>query len=298
MKKIFTLFTLIFTLTLVGCAKTPTTDTFRFQVRELTLTIGEEKELDLILGSFDKASVLVTEQVNAEEGISGEVEVLSAENGKVKVKASKVGEVVFRVSLKDSPNVKDTITIIVEHPKTDYIEITSDKMKEDGKIEVIIKETAQINVKTNPVIEGAKFIYESSDEKVFKIDENGVITGVGRGIAKVKVYEQNDSSFYSEKDITVNYAQTKVIKFYKDKEKTIETDEITMKLGEEYEIYATAFAEDGSTDTVDQNFTGNTTKPGLNLRNGKLVATRATTFTFSLFSGTTSIKITVNVVSE
>ena len=45
--------------------------------------------------------------------------------------------------------------------------------------------------------------YESSNENVATVDKRGKVTGVGKGVATIKIYSEDDSSVYDEVTITV-----------------------------------------------------------------------------------------------
>ena len=58
MKKICAFLLVLVAVFLVGCAKTPGTEVFRFEVRSYELTVGESVQLDLILGSHEGEEVV------------------------------------------------------------------------------------------------------------------------------------------------------------------------------------------------------------------------------------------------
>ena len=57
MKRIYAFVLILVALLLVGCATTPGTEVFRFEMREVNLVVGEEKELDLILGTHKEETI-------------------------------------------------------------------------------------------------------------------------------------------------------------------------------------------------------------------------------------------------
>ena len=70
MKKVVLGILLVFAAMLfVGCAKTSATDTFRFEVREIDVFVGEEKTLGIIMGDNDKDSTIIYHM----EAISNEI---------------------------------------------------------------------------------------------------------------------------------------------------------------------------------------------------------------------------------
>lgn len=295
MKKIMSFLIAIIACLLVGCATTTTTDTFRFQVRELKLTLGEEKSLDIIMGDFSDDEEVIAEQVNKTED-SGAVEVLETKSGLVKIKATVVGEVEFRAYIKSQPNVKDTITITVENEKIDYLKLESDKINEKtGKVEIKIDDEVKINVTSYPVIENIEYVWESSNEEIFTVDSKGNVTGTGVGSATLTVYEKNDPSFSITKEIVVDYLAAAYI----------ETDKDTyeMRKGEEIKIITTAYNANGTTYGVNQKLSctnSNSTKINTaNIGEGYIIAKalQEGTYTITIKSGNASKKVTINILS-
>lgn len=289
MKKIISFLTVLVVVMLVGCAKTSTTDTFRFQIRELKLNVGETKKLDLIMGDFDKSEEIVAQQVDRTDK-SGYVEVLSVANGVIEIEAKEVGEVIFQAYLKNKTNVKDTIVITVENPKVNMIKLGSDSENpETGVIEVYIDETVTMKVTSTPVIDNPVFVFESSNEGVAKVDANGVVTGISKGSAKIYAYEQNDPSFKAEKEITVKYVDTA----------RIETDQeqYTLIAGESLQIKAVAYDKDGETHGVEQTFRYSSSSTRLKVsKDGVVTCERSGTYTVTVLGG--SVRKAVKVIVE
>lgn len=289
MKKIISFLTVLIVIMLVGCATTSTTDTFRFQVSELKLNVGETKKLDLIMGDFSKSEEIVAEQVD-KQAESGSVRVISAANGVIEIEATKVGEVRFQAYIKNKTNVKDTITITIENPKVNMIKIGSDS--EDpatGKIEVYIDETVTLKVTSTPEIANAEFVYVSGNETIAKVDSNGVVTGMNKGVTKIYAYEKNDPSFKAEKEITVKYVDT--AKIETDKE------QYTLIAGETLQIKAVAYDKNGETHGVEQTFryTSNNTRLKIS-KEGVVTCEKNGTYTVTILGG--SIRKSVKVIVE
>lgn len=289
MKKIISFLTVLIVIMLVGCATTSTTDTFRFQVSELKLNVGETKKLDLIMGDFSKSEEIVAEQVD-KQAESGSVRVISAANGVIEIEATKVGEVRFQAYIKNKTNVKDTITITIENPKVNMIKIGSDS--EDpatGKIEVYIDETVTLKVTSTPEIAKAEFVYVSGNETIAKVDSNGVVTGMNKGVTKIYAYEKNDPSFKAEKEITVKYVDT--AKIETDKE------QYTLIAGETLQIKAVAYDKNGETHGVEQTFryTSNNTRLKIS-KEGVVTCEKSGTYTVTILGG--SIRKSVKVIVE
>lgn len=286
MKKIMSFLIAVIACLLVGCATTTTTDTFRFQVRELELILGEEKSLDIIMGDFSETEEIVAEQVNSTDE-SGTVEVLETKSGLVRIKATGVGEVEFRAYIKNQTNVKDTIIINVVNEKVDYLRIESDKTNDKGKIEIKIDEEATIKVTSSPVIENIEYVWESSNSDIFTVDSTGKITGINKGSGYVYVYEKNDPTLVAKKEVVVNYLDT--VKIVTDKEV------YEIKVGEEVQITAQAYNAYGTTYGVDQAIKYTKTATGISITaDGVVKGVKAGEYSVNVISG--SVKKTIKVV--
>lgn len=291
MKKILYCLITIMTLLLVGCAKTGTTDTFRFQVREIELTVGETKTLDLILGDFDKSSEIICEQIDKTDD-SGVLEVLSVGDASVTVKAEKVGECIFKAYLKEKSNVSDTITVTISNNKVDLIKVSSDHENASGIIEIYIDESVKLNVFFSPVNDNIKLAYSSSNENVLTVSSDGTITGVSKGRAVIDVYEENDPSFKVSKTVDVKYIETaKLEVVLTDNMSVDENGNITlnMTVGETCSFEVKAYDKDGQTDTTDPTRTAKSSNRKLSVTGGENITVTAT--------GTGSYKVTVSVGS-
>ena len=78
-KKIFLVILFMISLFFVGCATTKATEVFRFEVRELKLTIStvvesKEKELKLIRGEVDKNATVVYTVTLVEGDKAGQID--------------------------------------------------------------------------------------------------------------------------------------------------------------------------------------------------------------------------------
>ncbi|MBQ3136789.1 MAG: Ig-like domain-containing protein [Clostridia bacterium] len=117
-----------------------------------------------------------------------------------------VGEGTAEITVysKDDPTKNDTVTVTVKVPVTD---ITVDRneitLREDG--------TEKITVTVTPdSATDKKITYESSDETVVKVDENGNITAVGAGEATVTVSSADNPSVKEEIKVTVKNPVTEI----------------------------------------------------------------------------------------
>lgn len=234
MKKIFSVtFSLIVAFLLVGCSKTPTTDVFRFEIREANMIIGEEKELALIIGDYDFSEVCF-EKVTGE----GNVEIVNNENGKITIKATGLGSLEYSAFIENQPNVKDIIPITVEEPRIDYINIITESNT------LYIGNTMKVEADYFPKSERNELVYEVSNTQICSIDENNNLLGIKPGNVVIKVYDKNDESFYAVKNITVSYVPAVDIQLIE--------ENITVNAGEPYTINVNVLNEDGTTEGVNQ----------------------------------------------
>lgn len=132
------------------------------------------------------------------------------------IKAVGEGTATVTVASKDDPTKRDTITVTVKIPVTEIYaepaEITLKKGEEDT-IEVFVNEDA-----TNKDI-----IFESEDESVVIIDENGKLTAVGDGETTVVITSADDPS----KKVTVKVTvKNPVTELEAGEDFTLEIDEV------------------------------------------------------------------------
>ena len=168
-------------------------DSIVLNVKDFELFMGDSKQLEVVFNpenTTDSKEVVWT---------SSDDTVAKVENGKVT--ALKVGTAVITATVGDKTA---TVTVTVPAILIEGIEVTLD----NAKIEV--EGTANLKVTTNPekVTEEVAVVYESSDETIAKVDENGVITGVNPGKATITV-TVNDK-FNQEVEIEVVEKQVPV----------------------------------------------------------------------------------------
>jgi len=241
MKKICTFLLILVAVFLVGCAKTPGTEVFRFEVRELKLTVGDQKQLDLILGSHEGEAV-VFEILNN----STAVEIVEEYADAVVIKAVEAGEASFKAMLKDANNVNDVIVISVSNPKSNLIQV----LPEGNPTTIVyMGETLQLTAVASSLTDGytPNWVFETSNKRIASVDENGLVTSVGVGTVYITVYDENDPEFVVKKTINVSYRPTSYIEI---PEKTV-----NIKSGEVYKISAVAYDAEGSSENASQTFT-------------------------------------------
>ena len=156
----------------------------------------DTKDFDLFLGDSKQLSVVYNPENTTDSRdvvwTSSDETVATVENGKVT--ALKVGTAVITATVGDKTA---TVTVTVPVVLIEGIEATLD----NATIEV--DGTANITITTNPekVTEEVVAVYESSDETIAKVDENGVITGVKPGKATITVTVNDE--FTQEVEIEV-----------------------------------------------------------------------------------------------
>lgn len=113
-------FIIIIALALIlgGCAKTGTTDIFRFENHQVSVEVGDVKPL-LVTGNFEKGDIIEYELVNSEDDI---ISFTVDSEDVITVSAMKPGTVTIRASIADR-NVAATIIVEVILPKTSAIKI-------------------------------------------------------------------------------------------------------------------------------------------------------------------------------
>ncbi len=289
MKKICTFLLILVAVFLVGCAKTPGTEVFRFEVRELNLTVGDQKQLDLILGSHEGEAV-VFEILNG----STAVKIVEEYEDAVVIKAVEAGETSFKAMLKDSNNVNDVIVISVSNPKSNLIQV----LPEGNPTTIVyMGETLQLTAVASSLTEGytPDWVFETSNKRIVSISENGLVTSVGVGTAYITVYDAKDPEFVAKKIINVSYRPTSYIEV---PEKTV-----NIKSGEVYKVEAVAYDAEGSSENASQNFTYKSSRTNVASVNaeGQVTGVGAGTSVITIESynaitaTTVTTKVTVNV---
>ena len=276
-RKVLALIMLFLFIGLVGCAKTQVSDVFRFEVRELEMTLyadeakNVEKELGIIKGDIDENAPIVYSMSYVDGKNAGqicyendileiiEVEEYIDENGivagtvisdgkmKVKVKAKGEGTIRLTAFLKDSPNVTDSIIITVQKEILEGIKINAPKDV------VYFGQTMQLQVETFPQHIVSDFTYKSSNKGFLTVDKNGLVTAVTPGeqstetskeviITATSVYDSNVSATYK---VTVTYENATGIKMMNG-EKEIKKDEtVNMTRNDEIQLSAQVLSELG-----------------------------------------------------
>ena len=280
MKRICTFLVILVALFLVGCARTPGTEVFRFEVRSYELTVGEKVQLDLIMGSHVDEEVVF--EILDE---SSAIKIVETKNDSVVIEALEVGAAEFKAYLKNTVNVNDVIVVTVSNPKLDYIDLTAEKN------EIFVGETVQVVAKGSSIIEGftPKFVYATSNKKIATVDENGLVTAIGGGKVEVIAYEESDPSLYQTFALNIKYVEVAELK--------IDETEVELKVGETYKIKGIAYDANGNSNTVNQIFKYNATPlKKVNITDeGVVKGLDAAKVTITVTAGNQKEKVTINV---
>ncbi len=183
---------------------------------------------NIVLNENDETKIEIT--VNPEDATIKDVIYESGDSTVVKVdengNITAVGEgtTTVTVSSKDDPTKKDTITVTVKKPVT---EITLEK----EKTILYVDETEDLIVTVNPEdATNKKLIWESDDETVVTVDENGKITAIGEGTATVTVTSEDDPT---KKDTIIVKVKIPV------EDIVIENEDTEIAIGEELQLTVT-----------------------------------------------------------
>ncbi len=144
------------------------------------------------------------------------------------------GEAIVTITSKDNPNITETVKVTVNVPADG---ITVDK----EEITLTEGETDKITASVTPDDATEKGVtYESSDESVVKVDENGNITAVGEGTAVITVISKDDPSVTAKVSVTVDPVNVPADGI------TVDREEITLTEGETDKITASVTPDDAT----------------------------------------------------
>lgn len=144
---------------------------------QLNATITPETSSQKILWESENEQIAKVSKTGYVEAISqGKTSIIaSTETGATAECVVTVGQPIYSIKIEDAPRV-------MEKGSTYELEVT------------INPENA-----TNSDI-----VFSSNNEKVIKVDENGILTAVDKGKAKITVQSVSDASVFDEKTITVS----------------------------------------------------------------------------------------------
>lgn len=266
MKRILLVLLVIFGLFLVGCATTKTTDVFRFEVRELKLTLSNDgenkpKELKLIRGDTDKNATIVYTVTCLEGEKAGTIDM---NNGIIEVRGSGTDEhgyvttkgiddTVKIVPLAEG-SVRFSAYILGKENIIDSIIINVGKVGMSGfsispvYSTIYVGKTTTFKTKALPSgVDASVLKYEVSDEKIATIDANGTLKGIAVGEVTVKAYSKYDPTMYGLTKVKVSYADAgKVQCFDEDDNELDSADEIVLTKGDLFGFSTEVKAKDAT----------------------------------------------------
>ncbi len=179
------------------------TVTVKVPVKDITV---DKTDITLEEGKTDKITVTVTPDNATEKGVtyesSNEEIVKVDENGNIEAVGE--GEATITITSKDDPTVTEKVTVTVKKPKVPVKDITVDKTDitlEEGK-------TDKITVTVTPDNATEKGVtYESSNEEIVRVDENGNIEAVDEGEATITITSKDDPTVTEKVTVTVKKKQ-------------------------------------------------------------------------------------------
>ncbi|MBQ6600799.1 MAG: Ig-like domain-containing protein, partial [Clostridia bacterium] len=131
------------------------------------------------------------------------------------------GTATVTVASKDDPTKSDTVTVNVKIPVTELVvDKTEITLKKDG--------TDKINATVNGDATNKKVIFESDNENIVTVDENGNLKAVGEGTTTVTVKSEDDSSITATVTVTVKNPVTEITA----------TEDFTLNVGDEKNLEA------------------------------------------------------------
>ena len=275
-RRVLTLLLLVLFVGLVGCAKTKVSDVFRFEVRELELTLyadetkNLEKELGLIKGDIGENEPIVytatllegknegkvsfyndiLEIVEVEQyiGDAGTVEgtIITDSNTKVKVKALGEGSIRLTAFLKNSPNVTDSIIITIKKEMLSGIKVSAP----DNAKFLYVGQSLQLSVSTFPENIESEYTFRSSNSLYATVDRK---TGLVKAVAKpqndsnivITVTSTYDESIFATYTLMILTEASTGVEAYKDSVKIGEEEVIEMTKGDEIQLSAKVLSELG-----------------------------------------------------
>lgn len=275
-KRLFLFFLALCGLFFVGCARTKTTDVFRFEVRELQLTLQsnteniKEKELKLIRGDTDKNATIVYTVSYIDGANAGTIDM---NNGIIEVRGSGTndkgyvttkgiddvvkivplseGVVRFSAYVDGKENISDSINVKVTK------EVMSGFRLSAIYSDIYVGTTTGFRTSALPsYLDASVLKYELSDEKIATISDSGILKGLVPGTVTVKAYSKYDPSMYATTTVKVSYAAAGSIIMYDEDINEVE-DDIVLTNGETFTFTTDVHPSDAtlSMDSVSQKVT-------------------------------------------
>lgn len=262
--KLAILLIVITLFTMVGCATTKVNDIFRFEARQLTLTVGETVDLKMIMGNIDSNEKIVfdisEDDVVKLSGIKSTYihgDTVIGDCYAMKVRAISEGAIKLTAYLKSNPNVRDTIDIVVSNERIGQMTITSDDLVlEDGVYTMEIGDVAHLKANVLPADLNNEVNWTSLNESIATVDKYGNVTAKFGGVATIMASSKHDSTMNCKIDIHVNYLCT---------EKVIVNGPTLVQIGEvvKYDVILEPFGADSSSLTWSVSYVKDLANPDL-----------------------------------
>ncbi len=168
--------------------------------------VVDKNDITLEIGDEDKITATVTPDDATDKGVtyesSDETVVKVDENGNIEAVGE--GTATITVTSEYDESIKETVTVTVKKPDVPVKDI----VVEEDAFELEIGGKDKINVTVTPDDATDKGVtFESSDETVVKVDENGNIEAVGEGTATITVTSEYDESIKETVTVTVKKPQ-------------------------------------------------------------------------------------------
>ena len=162
---------------------------------------SERGTVDMAVGSEAtlRANVLPENATNKKLNWSSADTSIATVDANGNVKGVGVGQTTITVSSDENPAIKKEITVTVSPVDPESISLTLDKS------EIYVNETATATAAFSPANTTDKSVaFASDNEAVATVDQNGKITGLKAGKAKIRAYSPNFKDILDEKEITVH----------------------------------------------------------------------------------------------
>ncbi len=175
--------------------KKDVTVTVKIPVTELTV---ENKEITLDIDEIKSINAKVNEDATDKELIyeSSDPGIAKVDSNGDIIAVGK-GEAIITVTSRDNPSKTETVKVTVEIPVEDII-------TDRNEINLEVGQTDKVTVTVTPDDATDKSVtYESNDESVVKVDENGNIEAVGEGEAIITITSKDDHTKTETVKVTV-----------------------------------------------------------------------------------------------
>ena len=148
----------------------------------------------------DTKQIIISDLIPSDAELSYESNdsnIASVENGLITANGD--GSVNITISIEESENY----TAFSKNVYVTVSKIATEINLNQSAINLNVLDTQNANATLKP-IEAGSLSYKSSDEKVVKVDENGLITAVGKGNANITVYFNGNEKYAAAENKTIS----------------------------------------------------------------------------------------------